>query len=263
MAAGIEPVLDPSNVELEYTRNRIRHLALPALAKLNPEVRSALVRLSESAREAFDSIEKAAMVTQPEHRTAIGATFSLGMLSELPAEALSMVIEREAAAAQLRFDVNATRLKNLRRVLDGGGGLVQFGDAIVEASNKHVRIGPELEEPQLFEPVVLNVPGVTRAGRYRVEVASETRPGWQAVAEPAGVLRARIAATGDRVRRPDREVRLTRLLAGARIPRWDSAGLLVVTDGPSVVAIPSIEPPVVPEPAEPALWLRAVRIDSS
>jgi tRNA(Ile)-lysidine synthase len=260
-AAGIEPVLDPSNEELEYTRNRIRHLALPALAKLNPGVRSALVRLSESAREAFDSIEKAAMGTQPEGRTAVGAVFALAKLEALPTEALALLVEREAVAAQLSYDVNATRLRNLRQALDGGRGTVRFGDAVVEVSNKRVRVGPEMAGTETFGSVVLNVPGVTRAGPYRVEVSSEPRSGWEAIGEPKGVLRARSAAAGDRVHRPDREVRLTRLFSDAGIPRWETEGALVVTDGPTVVAIPTLDTSPVPEAADPGLWLRAVRID--
>jgi hypothetical protein len=201
------------------------------------------------------------MATQPEQRSVIGAVFMAERLSGLPAEALSMVIEREATAAQLSFDVNATRLKNLRRVLTAGTGVVRFGDAVVEVSSKRVRIGSALAAASAIEPTVLNVPGVTRVGSYRVEISAEPRPGWAAIAEPEGVLRARSAGAGDRVRRADREVRLARLLADAGIPRWETRELLVVADGPRVVALPTLAVPTI-EATEPGLWVRAVAIET-
>jgi tRNA(Ile)-lysidine synthetase-like protein len=53
-AAGITPREDPTNRSLRYARNRIRHRVLPELAKLNPEITSAIARLADTAATVAD-----------------------------------------------------------------------------------------------------------------------------------------------------------------------------------------------------------------
>ena len=54
-AAGIAPREDPTNRSLRFARNRIRHRVLPELAKLNPEVTSAIARLADAAAAVADT----------------------------------------------------------------------------------------------------------------------------------------------------------------------------------------------------------------
>jgi tRNA(Ile)-lysidine synthase len=51
-AAGIAHVDDPSNDDLRYTRNRIRHLVLPALAQALPQYRETFARSARNAARA-------------------------------------------------------------------------------------------------------------------------------------------------------------------------------------------------------------------
>lgn len=53
-AAGITPREDPTNRSLHFARNRIRHRVLPELAKLNPDVTSAIARLADAAATVAD-----------------------------------------------------------------------------------------------------------------------------------------------------------------------------------------------------------------
>jgi tRNA(Ile)-lysidine synthetase-like protein len=53
-AAGITPREDPTNRSLRFARNRIRHRVLPELAKLNPEITSAIARLADAAAAVAD-----------------------------------------------------------------------------------------------------------------------------------------------------------------------------------------------------------------
>ncbi len=129
---GITPIVDPSNADLSYTRNRVRGTVLEQLRELNPSVEDALRGLAESAREAFSLIEKRSFEVQPRERGPVGAIFALGPFRELPSEALTLVIEREAAFYHLKPDVNRTRVANLRAVLAKGTGTVHFGDTVVE-----------------------------------------------------------------------------------------------------------------------------------
>jgi tRNA(Ile)-lysidine synthetase-like protein len=60
-AEGVTPREDPTNRALRFARNRIRHRVLPELAKLNPEIASAISRLADAAAAVADiSAEHAA-----------------------------------------------------------------------------------------------------------------------------------------------------------------------------------------------------------
>ena len=55
---GIEPVLDSTNADMSYMRNRIRGELAPLLReKYNPRISGALLRLSESAAQDYDYLE--------------------------------------------------------------------------------------------------------------------------------------------------------------------------------------------------------------
>jgi tRNA(Ile)-lysidine synthase len=54
-AARIAPREDPTNRSLRFARNRIRLRVLPELAKLNPEVTSAIARLADAAAAVADT----------------------------------------------------------------------------------------------------------------------------------------------------------------------------------------------------------------
>src|SRR5690606_2269704 len=56
--AGLTPVVDTSNDDPAFLRNRIRGQVLPALAEVNPAIDRALLGLAASAREAFEPIER-------------------------------------------------------------------------------------------------------------------------------------------------------------------------------------------------------------
>ena len=47
---GLQPVIDETNLDTAYTRNRLRHELLPALESFNPAARQAVLRLSEVVR---------------------------------------------------------------------------------------------------------------------------------------------------------------------------------------------------------------------
>lgn len=52
----LAPLVDPTNTEGRFLRNRVRHQLLPQLATFNPRVKDALLRLAVSAREEHEVV---------------------------------------------------------------------------------------------------------------------------------------------------------------------------------------------------------------
>ncbi len=254
-AAGIEPITDPSNADRRHTRNRIRHETLPGLRALNPSVNTAILGLAASARQAFVAFEEQAMLAQPASRDQGGSVFALKALAALPLEALLLVIEREAAFHKLECAANRTELRNASRVLASGSGRVAFGKVELVASCRQVRIGSLAPAGVPFEARVLNVPGVTLAGGWRIQVSTSelaADPGsFVTVIDPAvvrGVLRARPPAPGDRISYHGRTRKLFDVFADHHVPSWQRKCPLVIAGAEDVVAAVGVPGGIVPPP---------------
>lgn len=257
--AGLEPLYDPSNEGLRFTRNRIRHQLLPALREFNPAIERALVTLSRSADEAFQLLEREALRAQPAERTPTAVVFALEALRKLPGEALLLVLEREAAYLRRRFEANSTRIENARQVLLRGSGEVCFGELVFEASCGQVRLGPPVE-PIHVEERLLEVPGITRLGDLRVIVRTSPSEGdWLSLdrTRARGALRARSLRPGDRILVRGVRRKVTDWLTEQRVPRWVRRRVVVVTDGSEALALLGCGlPPSTPPDAADLLYLR-------
>jgi tRNA(Ile)-lysidine synthase len=168
---GLDPLIDASNTDPRFTRNRVRFETLSALRKHNPSVTHALIGLGKSAREAFEPIERQSFAVQPRERGPIGAIFAVASLRELSGEAISLLIERESTFYHLRPEVNRTRLENLRSVLSRGAGRVFFGDTEVQVSCGVARVGSEAGTRER-----LRASAVERPWRYASGAVDRERP---------------------------------------------------------------------------------------
>ncbi len=266
-ALGIPCRDDPSNADASLTRNRIRRELLPLARALNPGIVDALLGLSESAAEAFDLIEKRSFEARPSTREPVGAIYPLSALASLPGEALVLVVEREAAFFKREAPVNRARVRDLRRVLAAGSGLVRFGDIVVEASCGMVRIGPPFEAAAPPAAVILSVPGSSRYGDSRLDVATAPLPPLEGARSLAidsrtaqGALRARPLAPGDRIRFRGHRRLISDLLVNEKVPSWERPGAVVIADAAGPLAIVTAGRTFVADPAaaDPDLWLRLV-----
>jgi tRNA(Ile)-lysidine synthase len=262
--SGIEPLTDPTNRDPSLFRNRIRNEVLPLLRAVNPSVDDALLGLGVSARQLFAAVERQSFEVQPVERGRLGAIFPLAPLAALPAEALTLVIEREAAFSKLQPEVNRTRVENLRAALARGSGSARFGDTTVDVSCGKVRVGADLGLVATFETKLLNVPGATLAAPWRVEVATERRDA-DALAVSAsalrGALRVRPLAAGDRMTYHGFARKVSDVLANAKVPRWLRAGVVAVTDGQMVLALGGSVTIADAVPGEDALYVRFVAVN--
>ena len=131
---------DPSNLDLGYARNRVRHELLPYLEqRFNPRVREALARAADLAADEAAFVRSAAERVLAEAATRDGHTLSLerGVLARAPAAvaraALRLALEQSGGLAGVRGDhveallgLAASRAPSGRLLELPGGRRVRF-----------------------------------------------------------------------------------------------------------------------------------------
>ncbi|GAB3660252.1 tRNA lysidine(34) synthetase TilS [Ramlibacter alkalitolerans] len=129
---GIAVVEDPTNADTAFTRNRIRHLLLPALAECFPQYRETFARSSRHAAQAQDLLETVA----EEDLARMGGTPAITALQMLPRARQANVLRHwlrkahaaSASAAQLEElldQVADCRTRGHRIRIKVGAGFVQ------------------------------------------------------------------------------------------------------------------------------------------
>lgn len=188
-AHNLPTLKDPSNEDLAFTRNRVRHELIPILERYNPQVRQALWRLSEAAAGeraladvAFIDLQRELVERQGEGWTGL----AFGGLRTLPPLIGRTVLHRvlsglQKEAGPVDFNAAARAWAYVQGAagagpLDLGGGLhVRKEEGRVWVYRQGVAL-PFGSWPQLLAPdgQPLGVPG-------SVELAE----GWQLSATPA------------------------------------------------------------------------------
>jgi tRNA(Ile)-lysidine synthase len=221
---------DPSNANRRYTRSRIRHDLLPALAQENPRVVEALLGLARAARSRAEPA--------PSWR------------ESLPAD---LYLPRRAAEAVERM-VRLARDGAGSRTVTVKGGIVMVAEGAVTwvpcAAGKSV--APDAPSP---EPQTIAGPGQYRIlapPAFAVEILpaqAGAAPGGNAacfdVAKVPWPLCLRPPRPGDRMApRGGRGTRkLSDLLIDAKIPRATRATLPVLCDGAgTILFVPGLRP---------------------
>ena len=121
-AQGIAYRIDPSNADLSYARNRIRHEVLPALERVNPACVEALLRFARLARDDDELLDQLAS-TELERRRAPDGTIDW---REPPGRALGRRVMRLAIGDPAP---SAERLEALLDAAEGerGGVSIELG----------------------------------------------------------------------------------------------------------------------------------------
>ncbi len=187
---GLQPSYDPSNLDVRYARNRVRHVLIPELARYNPQIKQAILRLSRAAAGDYAIVEAAAQDAWARARMEEGDGFvvlSLSDLRELPGGLLHNVLR--AAIGGLRpglLDIDYDTIertagfveqptRSLQMDLAGGLCLAQGGGKLFvyeQGAAVAVSAWPQLADRQ---GSALAVPGRIALGN-----------GWSIAAEWAG-----------------------------------------------------------------------------
>ena len=167
---------DPSNADVRYRRNRIRHEIIPALGSLNPKVGEALARAATHLGEDDAELEAlAAAVTIKRDREAWVAP--LPVLTTLPAAVSSRAVARLVRSARPPYGPSAAELARIRDVVIGDTRRTELGDGlVVEIEGPMLAIYRPGEVPSPPKPVELAVPGETPFGDFRISAETSAAP---------------------------------------------------------------------------------------
>lgn len=117
-ANGLSWVTDSTNLNVDYTRNKIRHIILPEMLKINGSLFSTMNRMEHSLRSDSDFLEEMAAQRLEEARCPGG--YSAPMLAELPAPLQSRAIRMIFSAGGI--EPSALRINTAAEILAAGHG---------------------------------------------------------------------------------------------------------------------------------------------
>ncbi|HEY7434070.1 MAG TPA: tRNA lysidine(34) synthetase TilS [Methylomirabilota bacterium] len=255
---GLTWVEDPSNRDLRFLRNRIRHDLLPFMAELTgASVVEALGRSAAAARAVVADLEERACADLARLATRDGAGISLAVdsLADRPLELAAEMLRQAAALLGETRPLRGPAQRALRRLLAEAPRrrAARLGRLAVERSGRWVRVGP-VELPALA-PRAWPVPGalqlpeigarlaarlVARAGDYAVP-REPGRAAFDADALPSA-LAVRARRRGD-VFSPFGAPPVRRLksfLIDAGVPRWQRARTPLVEAGGEIIWVAGI-----------------------
>ena len=184
-ALGLSPRHDSSNSSLLMLRNRIRHEVMPSLGRINPQVRDAILRLSESARRDLTYLERAVddawadVATVRSDRILVDRAGFAVLDASVGAHLLRRAV---GLASDGLSDLGLGHVDEMLDLLNGPAGrsIDLPGRLAFSMGYREASLGPAGLEtcplPRLTGEVEIEVPGETEVGGWRVvaEVADGT-----------------------------------------------------------------------------------------
>lgn len=216
---GLRFVEDASNLDLRYSRNRIRHCVLPELRRLNPRVDEALQRLSQTVRDEERWWQGYLKTLEPQFtlgRTGQEWLLSLEWLRAQPDAIVRRVIRYAVQAlssegTELHFE-QVERLRTAIRTNSRAGVTLQGGRLHLAVGQRALRLWWKPDAPSSTYEMVVQIPGetpvppagVTLHAEYSAlpEAGQWRRDNWEVwcdAAQVAGQVRVRNWRRGDRV----------------------------------------------------------------
>ncbi len=241
---------DPSNHDLTFERNRIRHELIPYLeSRFNPATRAALARAAGLLADEADALRPSAdaLWEQAAAREGPSVVLDGAPLRSAPLALARLVVRRalnETGGLRAVQSVHVDSIVRLASSATSSGRRLDLpGDREALFRFGRVAIGPR-KEPGAPYSFPLPVPGRVDLPTGLSVLAHPDRgpavsQGWSAVIpEPASPLEVRSRRPGDRVVNGEREESLRRFLQKGRVPADEREGLPLVASGRRVVWVP-------------------------
>ena len=176
-ALGLEPRYDSSNSSPLMLRNRIRHELMPSIARINPQVKDAVLRLSASARRDLEYVERAVDDVWPDavearsgHIAVDRAAFA-GLDPSVRAHLLRRAV---GLASDGLSDLGLRHVDEMLDLLNGRAGraIDLPGGLVFSVGYQEATLGPAGVDtcplPLLANEVEIEVPGETAVGGWHV-----------------------------------------------------------------------------------------------
>ena len=176
-ALGLEPRHDSSNDSMLMLRNRVRHELMPSLARINPRVGDAVLRLSESARRDLEYIERAVdgvWAEVAEARSGCAVIDRAAFAGLDPSVGAHLLRRAVGMASDGLADLGLRHVDEMLGLLKGRAGRSMDlpGGLVFSVGYRTAAVGPTGLDtcplPRLEGEVALTVPGETAVGGWRV-----------------------------------------------------------------------------------------------
>ena len=166
---------DPSNLDLELTRNAIRLSVLPGFARFNPSVVESLARTASLLREHLAFIELAVQ-SIPTRVSSEGAEIPIGHLLAVPQVVASGALRRVVSLLRLPYPPTAGETERIWAVVTGEQRAAEIEGGIrVERRGSMLLFGIDSEPVRPSAPVSLTS-GTHWVGSTMLEVVAYDRP---------------------------------------------------------------------------------------
>lgn len=134
---GLEFVTDSTNSEIEYTRNKIRHLVMPVLEDINPSYINAFSSLSDNARDINNFIKNESSILL--NKTIINDfTYNRKILSEADKAIVAEMLYSEFNAFS-GLNLDSKKINLIYDLLSKGGRMQLYGNIFAEVKKDYLR----------------------------------------------------------------------------------------------------------------------------
>jgi len=260
---NLAPVEDPTNTDLKYQRNRMRHRVLPSFATREPDLPQRLAALAETARRVRYKLDRR-MIAKLDLRREPGgeASASLSCTRALPKELLGPALSALCRASTADYPIPQGARHELHRQLrsEHPPGLDCGSGWRLEGQGDRLWLYA-VEPPTPFFSYTFRVPGTLEIPEIGARL--RMRPGREGVPSPSGGDRGFFAAhqaclqlplgSGDvvtvRNRRPGDRVqvsesrsgrRLKEILIDSKVPRRHRDRLPLLCIGGAIAWVPGV-----------------------
>lgn len=236
---SISYVTDSTNLLDDYTRNKIRHHAVPVLKEINPNAETSASYLSEDAMEISEFLENCALEVLDNSKLENTDCYDCDILKTYP-----KIIQKQAVIFLCRkLDINNLTRKHIEimvDILNNGGELDLNGDFKAVSSQNMFRILKLDKSVSEFEPLELteNLNFIFANKNYTIslkEINSTEKLVDNSELEIKPVLRQR--NSGDFIDFPKRNIKksLKKFLIEEKVPKETRDKLLVLAVGSQVL----------------------------
>ena len=169
--AGLSYLDDPSNLDLEFTRNAIRRTVLPDLARFNPSVVDSLARTASLLREHLDFIEME-VESLPIAVSRETAEIPIGHLVTAPRAIAVEAIRRVVRLLRPPYPPTVGETERIWEVVTGGRRATEIeGDIRVEKRGSMLSLEIGSGDAHTWSPISLT-PGIHQMASTVLEVVS-------------------------------------------------------------------------------------------